>query len=310
MKRAGTTIATWGVATSAISGATTAVVTMVGEDAPKALLIESASTMTMVGAAIGSGIVSIAGSTAFQAEGAAISSGALASDTSASATLGGSTTDTFVLNHFNGADGADATTSADEVANVTWSQGGGINATLTTAIKHLGTASVSFTGDGTVGAFIKTNDIGIDRTGDWTLEYFGRINQSGTDWGDCLVRIADNAANVYGYLELWQGTVYFIIWKTLLVTIVNSNAGSVAANTFYHVAMVHDSVADTFAIYFNGNRINLTSSSDDIGNFDVLQIDLFGDVASSAAWLDEVRITNKVKYSGATYTVPTAEFSV
>jgi hypothetical protein len=213
----------------------------------------------------------------------------------------------YSLNNFNGVNGA--TTFTDENGNVTWSQIGGHNASLTTAFKQFGASSVYGNYDGSSNAEIETNDIGIDRTGDWTAECWLAYQQSGGTSGEPSININDNVGNLFAQIELYKGTWYFDILDADSNVITTNSGSGLSASTFYHCALVHDAAAGEFSAFLNGSRIGNISTSTEIGALDRISFFFDGDAAGYGGWADSVRVTNEVKYSGATYTVPTEEFS-
>lgn len=84
-------------------------------------------------------------------------------------------------------------------------------------------------------------------------------------------------------------------------------------NAFYHFAIVRDADADTWSVFFDGNRVAHHSDSAALTNTPSRIYTAgwlpTGVGSTQGGWVDEVRLTDGVVYSGTTYTVPTAEFS-
>lgn len=210
---------------------------------------------------------------------------------------------TLLLNHFNGSDGA--TSFTDEVAGVTWSRGGDANAELDTAQKQFGTASLLLPGTGD--SWAEGSGFSSPHAGNWCAEVFGRASAGGGANFELRLLLLDASDNEAATLFVAEGSDewFFTVYNSSGTAIVNQS-GSVtfAEDTFYHFAIQRDDGAGTWAAYFNGNRL-VSVSAADCRSFTKLRL---YQEDSVAAHFDEVRLTSDLVYSGASYTIPTAEF--
>jgi hypothetical protein len=192
---------------------------------------------------------------------------------------------TLSLAHFDGTDGASTTT--DEVVGVSWTL---TSAQLDTAQKQFGTASLEFL----VGeeATVNYADAALAT---YTVECFFRLPATGA------VRILDGDF----FLSVDQATSE-VQW--------NEDAGGVAllatptitADTWYHVAAVRSGTS--FSLYFDGNRVDTDTGAATALSFTAANV--AENSGLTTVWMDEFRFSNTARYSGATYTVPIAAFTV
>lgn len=293
---------------AAIQAAAAATMTLSALQAPAVFITDSRSAMTMVGAAIARGAWDARAVGLLSGVGGAIASAPVTSASSATAALVGSTSvQTLLLNHFNGTDGT-WVPPTDEVPGITWSRRYQANAELDTAQQKFGTASVLLLPSTQVSAIVGAG-FSSPHAGDWTIEGFFRLSSSagtfiafGNDGSDNYQIEAD----FFGSLQEFS----LIIRDSLSNVFISVNGAlTIAANTWYHYAVVCDSVAANYSLFFNGNRISSNSTGTDARSFD--RIELQGAASGGIShWADEPRVTANVIYSGATYTVPTVEFSV
>lgn len=213
---------------------------------------------------------------------------------------------TLLLNHFNGSDGAGI--PADEVAGITWTQRTDLSflaiAELDTAFKVFGTASLYFpltvlAAESYGGTFTSPH------AGSWSVNARMR---PGTD-AVLTIRGNDASDNYPFAIELNQA---FNTWSLYAQDsgfgdIVNTSGSiTLTAEVDHHVAVVRDVDAGTYSLYIDGSRVHQTASATDVGAFDRIAITTTN--SPSTAWVDEIRVTNGVDYTGASYTVPTSEF--
>jgi hypothetical protein len=219
---------------------------------------------------------------------------------------------TLLLNNFNGSDGS--TTFTDEVAGITWETTAG-SPELDTDYKKFGSASILFEPSGSyVWETVRSNSFSSPNGGDWTFEFFFRFRNE--------VEIAAYAeagdssySNVYVSMTAYRVAAF----RQLYVEVLASDLSALlqvdqydlwsSDEAWYHVAVVRDASANTYSCYFNGSRVQQSSSSTNAGAF--ARVSCAGVSYSSGGkkmWIDSVRLTNEVKYSGSTYTVPTEEF--
>jgi len=203
---------------------------------------------------------------------------------------------TFLLKA-TGADGAQ--TGIDDVSNNTYAITVNGNAQCETAT-YKWSESVSF--DGT-GDYLNVASTPADfGTGDFTIE--GWINSSTTSQQGANSRtiiVTDQAASVFQlYFEIGTGK---LVWGA--GTIVGTS--NVASGAFKHFAIVRES--GSISIYVEGSREAGPTSY--TTNFSATNLKIGGVDASNGCivgFLEDLRLTNVARYSGASYTVPTATF--
>ncbi len=239
-------------------------------------------------------------------------------DSAGAATLVGEALDRLLLNHFDGTDGA--TTVGDEVGGITWTFDSGVE--LDTAIKKWGTASVLVPTTG--GAF----DVGVSgavATGlpdisatSMTLEGWTYMRNGASGGGISHPRLVTTGIPVVIGMGIDPDTDSI----NIIARGPTSSPGDIFINTtpsvtidletWYHWAMVRDTVADLFSFYFNGNRVYSLSDASNLYFDTTYYWQLCGDFRASygVVHFDDVRVTiGGVLYSGATLVIPTEEFS-
>ncbi len=209
---------------------------------------------------------------------------------------------TLLLAHFNGTDGA--TTFTDEVGGVTWTTTGGAPS-IDTAQSVFGGSSLLFTY--TIGTEqVKATGIGSPHAGSWTIERFVRHGGE-SSWSEVSVV---TATAVLLYVGSSPDSVSLLVYKDGGANIVNHQlVPTVATNTWYHVAAVRDVDAGTYALYFDGNRLGVTSTAENSKDWGD-GIVITQNSALNDEWNEEVRVSKIARYSGTTYTVPTSPFTV
>jgi hypothetical protein len=205
----------------------------------------------------------------------------------------------ILLNHFDGVDGS--TTFTDEVPGVSWFLGGSTQ--IDTAQSKFGVSSALLPGTD----FAYANGFTIPKASDFTAELFIRA-ESGAKPRIWLTNVFDDTR-----VKVTRVSATEIQWDLITDVIgdgfINRSVTVTWANdTWYHLAVTHDSTLNEFNLYFNGTRIDQWLSSADLeGN--VTKFHLISDpTATNNNWRDEARIVLAVVYTGTSYTVPTAPF--
>lgn len=206
-------------------------------------------------------------------------------------------TNTLSLSHFNGTDAA--TTFSDEALGE-WTVSTAV-LELDTAQKQFGSASLRVpSGDadatGFAGAFTSPH------TGDWTLEFFFRV--SDTTQNSFIVSLRTALNN--------DATSIQFSGSTMTVEAGNANysysaAQTVNNNTWRHAAVVRS--GGDYISYYEGNRVNVQTVADNGAAVVRVGVSGAGNGASDV-WIDEIRASKTARYTGATYTIPTAELVV
>jgi len=210
---------------------------------------------------------------------------------------------TSSLLHMNG---ADASTTFTDVMGKTWTPAG--NAQLDTAQKKFGTASGLFDGDNDGISTPDHADFAFV-AGDFTIEGFFRTTRIDT----FQTFMAKTLTFGWIYLALdgnnfkWWASSNGSSWD---IGEGVSFGGTVAADTWYHVAFVRS--GNTWTPYFDGNAgTGATNTASLFVDTNVLAIGIGSDLANSEwwGWIDEVRITKGVAIYTTNFTPPTQEFS-
>lgn len=200
-------------------------------------------------------------------------------------------------NHFDGTD--TSTTYTDQVAGVTWSNSGG---ELDTAVKKFGTASLRLPNDG-ASRYAFTGAIPtFDSTADYTIE--GWVLYTTNSGATAIMADFESStvgATVVGAL-LFNGAS-----STLTVNGTASSAFTTTVDTWYHMALVHNSSAATLTGYIAGTqRAQKTSFTPGTWDEFILYHSFAGGGAEDVHY-DEVRIVQSQVYTG-NFTPPSSAF--
>lgn len=223
---------------------------------------------------------------------------------------------TKLLLHMDGADASttftDDTTSAAVSGRTAKTVTASGDAQVSTAQSKFGTGSLY--SDGTTDYLSVTADSDfVFGSNDFTLEAWVRPANTGVGSGDQIIS-KWSGSNGYSF-GLTYGTTSP---KNNIRALINDTGGirgfqvisnPLTVDAWNHVALVVES--GTLALYANGNRIGTTSVTafNDATNADVTISALSGGSYSPNHYQDEVRISDTARYSGSTYTVPTAAFT-
>jgi hypothetical protein len=211
-----------------------------------------------------------------------------------------------LLLHGNGIDGS--TTFIDNSPNA-FSVSGFGNVQIDTTIKKFGTGSIQFDGNGDNLSLPSDVDFAFG-TGDFTIEFFVRFNFVNKDQCIFDFRTNNTGSSLSPFLAInTSGQIYYALNGTAVIT-----TSSVAANVFNHIALVRS--GGNTIIYINGSQSGITyvnsSSLIQDGVFIGLNRNNLGNPSfflNLDGYIDEFRITKGIaRYTGASLTVPTAEF--
>ena len=228
--------------------------------------------------------------------------------------------DTLLLMHM---DGTDASTYFDDDNGVGRSAVGVVaigNAQIDTAQYKFGGSSALF--DGT-GDYLKheggTNGSFYQISGSWTVEcWFNPVTDTGDNTvglvivgshpstpntgGGILYRNFDNKLQCSWYAYNGSDPVQQFFFF---------GGATITNNTWNHLAMVYDADASTWSVYLNGTREtnqSVTYSGVKLGDNGLVTIGGIGAALPLTGNIDEVRISNTARYTGASVTAPTAPF--
>src|SRR3990172_3662496 len=221
-----------------------------------------------------------------------------------SGTFGGNTVS---LSHFDGADAA--VTTFDDISGNSWAFA--TSAQLDTAQLKFGTSSL-LVGDTTDFAFGET--ISLTGANPWTIECFARKSVLATVLTFGLYT-AGGLGGIRRCRVLWNDddTMNLAIRNASNESVIaSSSSGTLgaAANTWYHLVALYDGL--TFQVYFDGSRVINDAGIDPgagqtMGNPSSVTAGFTSGIANSI-WIDEMRVSKIARYTGATYTIPTAKF--
>lgn len=216
---------------------------------------------------------------------------------------------TKVLLHFNGAN--NSTTFTDESGKV-WTARG--NAKISTAQSVFGGAA--YLGDGT-GDYIDTPDhadFNLTSVSEWTFDWRMRFASLPTDGNKFVVFSQGDDLSNFAVIEVFNlsGT-YALVWEIVNAgnSVVEYGVVSAVTNTWSHMAVVKTS-ANNYMFYQDGARVaNNNNTSYQYKDFAASpRIGAHIDNGySHNGYLDEFRLSHAARWTGATYTVPTAEYA-
>ena len=175
------------------------------------------------------------------------------------------------------------------------------NAQVSTTQAKFGTTSMAFDGTGDNLKSKLTNAIG---GGDYTIEGFFYIAGTGTQY---LFDIRETSQYIGAYIVSSTTTLY-VNFGTTLDT---SASSAFTLNSWNHLAFVRSgSGSNNTSVFLNGSRVTQVT---DTTNYSIVPNIFIGCENSGNYYLngyvDEFRITKGyARYSGSTYTVPTAAF--
>lgn len=212
-------------------------------------------------------------------------------------TGGGGGVTTLFLNHWNGNN--ESTTFVDEVENRTWSVTSG-SPLLNTSNAKFGSAALWFDSGGGV----RVNGFDGLSAEDFTIEGFARPD-TGAVAGIGLTS-STTSAQIGANIDENSNFVQLFILNAAGGTVYNEVASiSIDADVYKHIAVVYDDAAGTVTGYFDGS-LYLQATSIDTTGYNLDQGDI--GYTTGGRW-DETRLVDSAVYSGATYVIPTSEFT-
>jgi hypothetical protein len=173
------------------------------------------------------------------------------------------------------------------------------------AQKKIGNSSIKFDGTGDYLSSADSNDWSFG-TGDFTLEAYVRFNDSaGSE--NLFSQYQGGSNRWYLHADLTNNTLGFYdagsgmdIEQTVVTWV---------ADTWYHVAMVRNSGTVTY--YVNGTAYTITGTNPNgniTSNTGALQIGQYDSGTNLNGYMDEIRISNSARYTGA-FTPTTTAFA-
>jgi hypothetical protein len=199
------------------------------------------------------------------------------------------------LAHFEGADESQSPT--DEVAGVTITIGE--TSVLDTAQKKWGSSSARFSSS----EGVSIEGIAADDTTEWTVEFWC---YSATK-PDLYMYIQEADFDSICEVEFRNSVFTAVLSQTDGSTAANPSGGYALSDaTWIHVAIVRS--ATDLTLYSAGER-RATASITGTARSGIARVYLI-DNGGVVSWIDDLRTSKVVRYSGASYTVPPAAFEV
>jgi len=201
---------------------------------------------------------------------------------------------------FNGANGS--TTFTDD-AGLTWTRVG--SPVISTAQSVFGGASGSFPAGGNL---IRATNV-LFGGGDFTIECRIRVNALPTSASNIIMDTrtsTDTDPNTIGAGVGTNGELFLFTDGPIRIQSAN---GAIAVNTWYAVAIVRE--AGVVSLYLNGVRQGTFNHSANLATQTLRLGGRYNETSRSLdGFMDDFRLTaGTALYSGASYTVPTAELS-
>ena len=229
---------------------------------------------------------------------------------------------TLLLLHMNGTDGSTFFEDDNGVREPISLNVVG-NTQIDTARSKFGGASALFdgTGDG-LNVSANTNSPFYLIEGSWTIECFFNVdNDTGSSTVGLVIVGSHPSLPNYGGGILWRNFDLKLqaSWDAYNGSdpkqdLITSAGSALALDTWHHAAMVYDADASTWSVYQNGTRIaneTVTYSGVKLGDNGAFWIGsgVSSFNAGGNGWIDEVRVSNTARYTGASFTPPTAQFT-
>lgn len=241
---------------------------------------------------------------------------------------------TSYINFFEGSNSSTTMSNAEYYydqsysAPVSWSVSGSAVISTTQALSAMSnTASLYLPGNVSNRAEMSSFPASSDLSGSWTIEYFIYIPTAfvgGTELAGRLFSATVCFANTGKYYRVYNEVCSS--YKSIQFWSANSTGGA-AYNGVYssnaytegawnHLAWCYNSSNNNYQIFLNGFAANATSSlssviSTNLGTdltnwgFGVLYATGTTNYGANGLFVDAVRVSSNVRYSGSTYTVPT-----
>jgi hypothetical protein len=208
----------------------------------------------------------------------------------------------------DGADGSQAFVDSSPQAHSITANG---NARINTAQSKFGGASGLFGGSGD---YLSSGDSAdwYFATGDFTIDFWVRFNAlpAARKVSPAIGQYVDANNNWSIYLYNAAGTYswYFDVWTGGVNTVRLTSTTTVAANTWYHVAVARS--GSNWYLFQDGSQLATTSSSATVNDFAgplYIGYSYFGG-AYLNGWLDEVRVSKGVARWTSNFTPPGAPY--
>jgi hypothetical protein len=176
-------------------------------------------------------------------------------------------------------------------------------ASVNTTTKYFGTGSLGYTG----GHLVTTLNL---PTGNFTIEYFVRVGDRSDTSGHWEITAGSHSILVQsGEIAGQVRNILFYITNSSGTVLLNyaSAGGTLPDETWRHLAFVRN--GNDFYVYMNGTRqTTSTQATFTMPNTSTMLIGRGGGKFMRGN-IDEFRISNTARYTGATLTVPTAQFT-
>ena len=134
--------------------------------------------------------------------------------------------------------------------------------------------------------------------GDWTFQAFCQTN----NFQILQITLEGNR------VELAYNTAASQMAWVLNSILSRTVSVSITPDVFNHVAIVRESTASLYSLYFAGARLDVFTSTANITDVSVGAVCISSQATDS--WVDEFAFSGAAEYTGTTYAVPTAAFSI
>lgn len=212
---------------------------------------------------------------------------------------------TLMLHHFNGAD--EGAPGATDATDLSWTYS---NASLETSSPVAGLASTACLHMDTGSSNGIGHNLVLNTASSWTAEVFaaGETTGKNASGGPFSGRISDDSI-------CWQiiaipspiNTMRLILNDATGSAISDTTVSISATNALFHIALVFN--GSSYQAYFNGSRTHNITSSTSIRTPTRVFLGSSSALSTGNSW-DEVRVSQTARYTGASLTVPTAEFTL
>jgi hypothetical protein len=205
-------------------------------------------------------------------------------------------------------DGSNGSTAIGDITK-TFNLGSLGTATISTAQSKFGGASLYTSNTGTSFS-VNNNPSNVNLTsysGNWTIEMFTYYVNGGSSTGGVSRFITGFAGN-YDSSVRFGGTqlhAYYFEPPDNAFRSITYNLGTLPTNTWFHWAFVKSGT--NLYLYYNGNQVGSTTCA---GNAMAMNSFYVGNSGGEyfTGYLDEIRFSTFARYTGSTYTIPTASY--
>ena len=210
---------------------------------------------------------------------------------------------TKMLNHFNGAD--EGSIPADEIVGISWIASNSILESAAPFVKFGTTGLHMDTGT----AYAEGTGLSLSSASSWTAEVFAVGESTGKNAAAGPIRLLSNT-DICMVFVVTPGPIntYLFQVRDSLGALIVDNTGAVTTTVaMQHLAVVYNGAS--YQAYVEGTRVVNAAVATNMRTPDRARLLSSGTLANGNGW-DEIRISQTARYTGASLTVPTSEFTV